>query len=670
MALQDHGAGPGPSTSAAATASAAGVTAGADGAAGLAPMACSPPPPSSPSGSRTSYDEDEDATMRAAARDDVVGGEAAAAAHAPAGPAAAAGDTAAAAWPFAAAGVGVEDVDAAAAPAAAAAAEAAAEADADVPNLVDLPPYMAFDGDGAAAGGGGGGDGGGQAPAAVTPTQLLMTDAEAAAGAPDAAAAEAAEAEAELAAVTGGAAFWGSVATLPALQRLELQGGRLRPSDMAGLVSLTGLRELLVNNVINTHPGLSGLSALTGLTRLVIEELQYVGGAIHDEFCGLSRLTGLRSLSFLVVGPLPAEVVCWGQLTGLTQLEITNHFDEALLGCFTTVLPRLKSLRALNLSNFDITNAMLAALRPCRELSRLVMGRCCLTDPCADKMPEVRELHLGFVDDLQHTEVPLVCVFPRLDSLTLATRYVLSPDSAERIPRELLRRARELALPPPPQLQLPQQQLQEPVAADAGAGAGAAPQPGQQQQAQGQGQQPLQRPVVPPLGRSSTLPITRLQLYDALMSAALPAALPGLTSLRLDWSQTDVPSLLGYMGVWGPGLRSLAWSHCDALRDEALPQLCAALPLLTELELIRCVALSDAGLVALSGLTGLASLRIAGAPQLTAAGFAPLLAALPSLESLTVEEMAGLWPADADALECAGAAAVGRRTQLRVEVLP
>lgn len=46
------------------------------------------------------------------------------------------------------------------------------------------------------------------------------------------------------------------------------------------------------------------------------------GGAIHDEFCGLSRLTGLQSLSFLVVGPLPAEVLAWGALAQLTQLEV------------------------------------------------------------------------------------------------------------------------------------------------------------------------------------------------------------------------------------------------------------------------------------------------------------------------------------------------------------
>ncbi len=57
------------------------------------------------------------------------------------------------------------------------------------------------------------------------------------------------------------------------------------------------------------------------------------GGAIHDEFCGLSRLTGLQSLSFLVVGPLPAEVLAWGALGQLTQLEVGAGVWACVLSC-------------------------------------------------------------------------------------------------------------------------------------------------------------------------------------------------------------------------------------------------------------------------------------------------------------------------------------------------
>ncbi|GLI62626.1 hypothetical protein VaNZ11_005290 [Volvox africanus] len=402
--------------------------------------------------------------------------------------------------------------------------------------------------------------------------------------------------------------FWSRVAGMPELRTLVLKGGQLRAADMAGLVALTGLQELVVNHVINMHPGLACLASVSSLTRLVIEDLQYAGGAIHDEFCGLSRLTGLRSLSFLVVGPLPAEVMAWGALTQLTQLEITNHYDDNLLPCFWTVLPRLPHLRSLNLSNFDINNSLLVALRPCTQLSSLQMGRFNLSAPCHEVLPWVRLLHLGFVDDLQHTEVPLVSVFPLLDDLGLQTRYVLSHDSAQRIPRELL--------------------------------------------------------VNNTGGR--TLPVTRLHLYDALMSRLVPTTIPGLTCLRLDWNQIDTAVMVSYMSQWGSSLTHLIWCNCDAMHDQGLEALTGALPKLTQLELVRCVGISDGGLAALTALTSLTSLNVASAHELTSAGFAAVVSALSSLERLTLRDMAGLSGVDCTELEGLSR----RRDGLLVEVLP
>ncbi len=43
--------------------------------------------------------------------------------------------------------------------------------------------------------------------------------------------------------------------------------------------------------------------------------------------------------------------------------QITNHYDDNLLPCFNAVLPRLPRLAALNLSNFEINNNLLAAVR-------------------------------------------------------------------------------------------------------------------------------------------------------------------------------------------------------------------------------------------------------------------------------------------------------------------
>lgn len=75
---------------------------------------------------------------------------------------------------------------------------------------------------------------------------------------------------------------------------------------------------------------------------------------VSDTFlCACVYHPGLQSLSFLVVGPLPGEVLAWAHLSKLTCLEVTNHYDEALLPCLTVVLANLTALKSLHLTNFE-----------------------------------------------------------------------------------------------------------------------------------------------------------------------------------------------------------------------------------------------------------------------------------------------------------------------------
>lgn len=69
------------------------------------------------------------------------------------------------------------------------------------------------------------------------------------------------------------------------------------------------------------------------------------------------------------------------------------------------------------------------------------------------------------------------------------------------------------------------------------------------------------------------------------MNAAVPPALPYLTSLTLDWHQTPTPDLLSYLAAWSGRLQRLAWANCDQLGDPGLAGLVAALPRLTEVRL-------------------------------------------------------------------------------------
>ncbi|GIL69615.1 hypothetical protein Vretimale_10294 [Volvox reticuliferus] len=150
------------------------------------------------------------------------------------------------------------------------------------------------------------------------------------------------------------------------------------------------------------------------------------------------------------------------------------------------------------------------------------------------------------------------------------------------------------------------------------------------------------------------------------MSRLVPATIPGLTCLRLDWNQIDTAVLVSYMSQWGSSLTHLTWCNCDAMRDQGFEALTGALPKLTQLELVRCVGISDVGLGALTALTSLTALNVASAHELTLAGFAVVVSTLSSLERLTLRDMAGLSGADCTTLEGLSR----RRDGLLVEVLP
>ncbi|GIM05882.1 hypothetical protein Vretimale_10294 [Volvox reticuliferus] len=66
------------------------------------------------------------------------------------------------------------------------------------------------------------------------------------------------------------------------------------------------------------------------------------------------------------------------------------------------------------------------------------------------------------------------------------------------------------------------------------------------------------------------------------MSRLVPATIPGLTCLRLDWNQIDTAVLVSYMSQWGSSLTHLTWCNCDAMRDQGFEALTGALPKLTQ----------------------------------------------------------------------------------------
>ena len=61
------------------------------------------------------------------------------------------------------------------------------------------------------------------------------------------------------------------------------------------------------------------------------------------------------------------------------MLCCSNHFDEALVQPICTLLTCISSLEVLALSHFDLSNDLAMHLARQPHLSRLIMGRCSLT---------------------------------------------------------------------------------------------------------------------------------------------------------------------------------------------------------------------------------------------------------------------------------------------------
>ncbi|GFR46768.1 hypothetical protein Agub_g8396, partial [Astrephomene gubernaculifera] len=99
--------------------------------------------------------------------------------------------------------------------------------------------------------------------------------------------------------------------------------------------------------------------------------------------------------------------------------------------------------------------------------------------------------------------------------------------------------------------------------------------------------------------------------------------------------------------------------------DGELAALVAAVPGLRELELVRPRSLTDAGLAALTALSALTQLTVAGAQQLTVAGFTPAARCLRQLRLLVLRDLPSLTAAHCDQLE----GSCPRRGQLRVQLV-
>jgi Leucine-rich repeat (LRR) protein len=156
------------------------------------------------------------------------------------------------------------------------------------------------------------------------------------------------------------------------LGTLNLAGGSVTDSDLAGLESLNHLEHLMLQNTAITDAGLAHLRALTSLQEIFIRN-----APIGDQ--GLAHLQALPSLRHLTLSHTGITDAGMERLKALRGLLTLDLADTKISDAGLRQLAELSDLRRLRLSGTKVTDAGLVHLKGLRNLAKLDLERTAVT---------------------------------------------------------------------------------------------------------------------------------------------------------------------------------------------------------------------------------------------------------------------------------------------------
>jgi|GEM_PF-1637318 len=167
---------------------------------------------------------------------------------------------------------------------------------------------------------------------------------------------------------------------LPALEKLEIRGGKITAKGLAHLKNLQGLQRFYLCEVPLEDEALEHLAGLTNLVALSLENTGITGK-------GLAYLKNLKNLEVFNLADNPIDNKALAHLKALSRLDTITLRNTRITGQGLVHLKSLERLRVLNLKGCkEVTDESLQHLRGLKELRMLYVRDTEVTDEGAKKL--------------------------------------------------------------------------------------------------------------------------------------------------------------------------------------------------------------------------------------------------------------------------------------------
>jgi Leucine-rich repeat (LRR) protein len=177
----------------------------------------------------------------------------------------------------------------------------------------------------------------------------------------------------------------GAIATLRAIEKLDLEGNPITDDGMRHLAHMHSMRVLDLSHTSISDAALAYLSAMRHLEQLTLE-----GDDIGGE--SLRYLAGVGSLRDLNLSHTKISAAGLAQLGSMRQLEHLYLMGDDVDDASLSHLLGLSSLRWLYLDETGVTDKGLAPLHELTALTNLSLCDCAISDAALPNLASIRSL--------------------------------------------------------------------------------------------------------------------------------------------------------------------------------------------------------------------------------------------------------------------------------------